>query len=66
MCMWKRFCSDYLEAAFLEEEHIKSLDIRQCFLQKVSENKVKQKLRRTCEVIVYTYNTVCFQFVMYH
>ncbi len=38
---------DYLEDAFLEDGYIKSLDIRQSFLLKVSENKVKQNLRRT-------------------
>ncbi len=38
-----------LEATFLEDEcNFKSLVIGQCILQKLSENKGKQKLRRTC------------------
>ena len=40
---------NYLEAAFLEDEHhIKSEVIRQCLLQKSSENKGMQKLRTCC------------------
>ena len=39
MCMWKWFCWDYLEVAFLEDEHhIKSYAIRQYFLKKLPEN----------------------------
>ena len=48
MYMCKSFCFDYLEAAFLEDVYnIKSLVTRQYFLQKLSESKGKQKLRRT-------------------
>ena len=40
---------DYLAAAFLEDEyHIKSQVIRRYILQKLSEKKGMQKLRRNC------------------
>ena len=38
------FCYDYLETIF-RENHINILVIRQCFWQKLSENKKMQKQR---------------------
>ena len=46
MCMWVVLLR-YLETTFIEDKYnIKSLLIRNCFLQKLLENKMKQKRKK--------------------